>query len=367
MQLEKTQSIAGLAGLGLRLSLGVPANPACPDFEEAAKAVLGTFAIEADEDDGIDECRIVVSPGGAILEVDLSREGVFIAVAAGHRFVETLGRLGSRFSWDLSIDAEAPWMALGELAVLLNENAALRGSDCYASLCDRLRHYLFLFIGAHGSVGEFTNLDFARFYDANVPTFANHTIVEEDCDEDHLHFRLTGMDACDLTERYVERLLDRVEVMIGADEEAREAAFRGFAQSVATTDTILRALVPEIGVEERKASAVDGELTFSIGGVQIADAAFGPDSSLYGPGRVCLDPEFDLMMVSNTMPLDPYAVAGVCAMRLAEMRLCGGAFRLEPPVWEEAVSAIAGVLVENEGSTMRWTGCLPMASGILLD
>jgi hypothetical protein len=53
-------------------------------------------------------------------------------------------------------------------------------------------------------------------------------------------------------------------------------------------------------------------------------------------------------------------------MRLAEMRLCGGAFRLEPPVWEEAVSAIAGVLVENEGSTMRWTGCLPMASGILL-
>ena len=153
MRLEETQSIAGLAGLGLRLSLGVPANPAYPDFEEAAEAVLARFAIAADADDGIDECRIVVSPGSAILEVGLAREGVSTAVAAGFRFVETLGRLGSRFSWDLSIDAEAPRMALGELAVLLNENAALRGSESYASLCDRLRHYLFLFMSAHGSCG----------------------------------------------------------------------------------------------------------------------------------------------------------------------------------------------------------------------
>lgn len=366
MRLDATQKMAGLAGLGLRLSLGVPANPACPDFEEAAAVVLETFGITVDEDDGIDASQIVLSPDGAILEVDLTREGVATAVAAGHRFVDTLGRLGLRFSWDLSIDAEAPRMALGELAVLLNENAALRGSESYASLCDRLRHYLFLFIGAHGAVGDFASADFARFYDAHVPHYAHHTIVEEDCDEDHLHFRLTGMDARDWTERNVERLLDRVEAMLGADEESREAAFRGFAQSVATADAILRSLLPDIGVEERKVSAVDGELTFSVGNVQIADAAFGPDSSLYGPGRICLDPEFDLMMVSNTMPLDPRAVAGVCAMRLAEMRLCGGAFRLEPPAWEEAVSAIAGILVENEGKTMRWTGCLPIASGILL-
>ncbi len=366
MQREEARSIADIAGLGLRLSLGVPANPACPDFEEAADVALGTFAITVDEDDGIADCRIVVSPGGAILEMDFAREGLAIALTAGRRFVEVLGSLGLRFSWDLSIDADAPPMALGELAVLLNENAALRGSECYASLCDRLRHYLFLYIGANGSVGEYASGDFARFYEAHVPPYACHTIVEEDCDEDHLHFRLTGMDARDLTERNLGRLLDRVEAMLGADEEAREAAFRGFAQSVETADAIVRSLVPEIGIEERKISAVDGELAFSVDGVQIADAAFGPDSSLYGPGRVCLDPEFDLMMVSNTMPLDPRAVAGVCAMRLAEMRLCGGTFSLEPAAWEEAIAAITSTLVENEGATMRWAGCLPMASGMLL-